>query len=112
MNNVINKLRELDGSEGYEWSDIREEIDEILDIYNPEGYTVKKVYSGFEEGGRWYNVESTVYQVEQNGETVFFEFVTDVPASEVQEGMDLSWSFYEVEPKEVIVIKYVAKGSK
>jgi hypothetical protein len=110
MKNVIETLRELDGKEGGIWDDDYDTIDMILDTYNPKGYTVKTVYHDFEEGGRWHNIETDVYKVEQNGEVAYFELWREVPASEMQEGMDLSYGFYEVVPKEVTVIRYLRKG--
>jgi hypothetical protein len=112
MKNVIETLRELDGKEGGIWDDDYDTIDTILDTYNPKGYTVKTVYHDFEEGGRWYNIKTDVYKVEQNGEVAYFELWREVPASELQEGMDLSWGFYEVVPREVTVIRYLRKGDE
>ena len=109
MTNVIEKLRELSGTEGENWDDTYELIDSIIYPFKPEGYTVKCVHHDFEEGGRWYNIESNVYRVEQNGEVAYFELWREVPATEIQEGMDLSYGFYEVVPQEVTVIKYVPK---
>ena len=110
MENVIKTLRELDGAEGYTWTDDREDIDFILDAYKPKGYSVEKVHKEFEDGGRWHNVETKIYKVEQDEEVAYFGLTHDVPASEAQEGMDLYWNFFEAEPKEVTVIQYVAKG--
>jgi hypothetical protein len=112
MTNVIEKLRELSGTEGVNWDDAYEEIDSIIDAYKPKGYTVYRVYHEFEEGGRWYNIETDVYKVEQNGEVAYFELWREVPASEIQEGMDLSYGFYEVVPSEVTVIRYLRKGDE
>jgi hypothetical protein len=109
MTNVIEKLRELSGTEGVNWDEAREEIDNIIGAYKPEGYTVEHVHHDFEEGGRWHNIETDVYKVEQNGEVAYFELWREVPATEFQEFMDLAYGFYEVVPKEVTVIKYVPK---
>jgi hypothetical protein len=110
MTNVIEQLRKLDGTEGVNWDDVYEEIDSLLSPHKTDNYTVKTVYHDFEEGGRWHNIETDVYKVEQNGEVAYFELWREVPASEMQEGMDLSWGFYEVVPKEVTVIRYLRKG--
>lgn len=110
MENVIEFLRKFDGAEGCNWTEEREEIDFALDTFRPQGYSVEKVHSEFEDGGRWHNVETTIYKVEQNEEFAYFGFTRDVPASESQDGMDLYWNFFEAEPKEVTVIQYVAKG--
>lgn len=108
MTKVIEMLRGLNGTEGENWDEKRETIDSLLNPYKKD-HTSKVVHSEFEEGGRWYNVETNVYEVKEGEEVAYFEFWNEVPASEVQEGMDLSYGFYEVEPKEVTVIKYVAK---
>jgi hypothetical protein len=111
MTNVIEKLRELNGTEGRKWDDTYELIDSIIDPIKPEGYTVERVYHDFEEGGRWHNVVTDVYKIEQqDGQIAYFELWREVPASELQEGMDLSYGFYEVVPKEVISIQYLRKG--
>jgi hypothetical protein len=110
MTNVIEKLRELSGTEGENWDEAYKQIDSIIGTYNPKGYTVDHVLSDFEEGGRWYNIKTDVYKVEQNGEVAYFELWREVPASEIQEGMDLSYGFYEVVPREVTVIRYFRKG--
>lgn len=104
MTNVIEKLRELSGTEGENWDEAREKIDSIINAYKPEGYTVKHVHHG-----RWHNIETDVYKVEQNGEVAYFELRREVPASEFQEIMDFAFGFYEVVPQEVTVIKYVPK---
>jgi hypothetical protein len=111
MTNVIEKLRELNGTEGRVWDAPYKLIDSIIDPIKSEGYTVEHVYRDFEEGGRWTNIETDVYRIEQqNGEVAYFELWCEVPASEMQEGMDLSYGFYEVVPKEVITIRYLRKG--
>ena len=107
MTNVIEKLRELSGTEGVNRDENREKIEEIIEAYRPKGYTVEHVHHEFEEGGRWNNIEADVYKVEQNGEVAYFELWREVPATEMQAGMDLSYGFYEVVPKEVTIIKYV-----
>ncbi|MBX6360525.1 MAG: hypothetical protein IRZ03_10660 [Acidobacterium ailaaui] len=109
MKNVIEILRKHNGAEGENYDEVRKEIESIIDVYKPEGYTVEEVHSEFEEGGRWTNVSTKVYKIEQNGEVAYFELWREVPASEIQEGMDLSWGFNEVVPKEVTVIQYVHK---
>lgn len=110
MTNVIKKLRELSGIVGLVRDDEFDLLDDILNPFrSPQDYTVERVDSDFEEGGRWYNIESNVYKVEQNGEVAYFELQREVPATEFQEGMDLSYGFYEVVPQEVTVIKYVPK---
>jgi hypothetical protein len=110
MTNVIEKLRELNGTEGRKWDDNYEFIDSIIDPIKPEGYTVERVYHEFEKGGRWHNVVTDVYKIEQqDGQVAYFELWKEVPASELQEGMDLSYGFYEVVPKEVISIYYLRK---
>jgi hypothetical protein len=108
MSNAIEKLRELNGVEGRTWDETYEKIDDLLCPYNAE-YTSTVVHKEFEEGGRWYNIEEEVYRISENDEVAYFELWQHVPASETQEGMDLSYGFYEVVPEEVVAIKYVAK---
>ena len=111
MTNVIEKLRELSGIEGSVCDDEFDLLDAILIPFRqPQDYTVECVDSDFEEGGRWHNVESNVFKVEQNGEVAYFELWREVPATELQEGMDFAFGFYEVVPKEVISIRYLRKG--
>lgn len=81
----------------------------ILERYRPEGYSVKVVDENFEDDGRWSIYESKVYKVEENGEVAYFKLRQEEPATEIQEGMPCFWSFYEVVPKEVTVIKYEPK---
>ena len=92
----------------------------ILERYRPEGYSVKVVdenfekvvdedFEDFEDDGRWSIYESKVYKVEENGEVAYFKLRQEEPATEIQEGMPCFWSFYEVVPKEVTVIKYEPK---
>lgn len=86
-------------------------IVEIIKKYNPKGYSIEKAHHEFEAGGRWSNFESNVYEIKCNEDVAFFELVEEVPASEVQDGMDLSYDFWEVEPKEVTTVIYVVKRS-
>ncbi|MGG3987446.1 hypothetical protein [Bacillus smithii] len=98
MKNVIEILRKLDGVEDVNYNKDYEEIENIIEAYKPEGYSIENVHNEFQDGGRWTNIESNVLWRE-------------VPATELQDGMDLSWGFYEVIPKEVTVIKYVLKNN-
>lgn len=108
MSSIIEKLRGFDGTDGY-WRyyygdepsvAIAEDIDAIL-------YTSgKKVDSNFEEGGRWSNYERTVYEVREGDEVAYFEEVREVPGSESQDGMDLSYEFNEVFPHVVTTTIY------
>lgn len=112
MTNVIETLRNLgsiDGCKEYGNYDENLETLELLDTWRPKGYTLEKVDSTFEDLGRWSNYETTVYKVTENGEVAYFEYGQEVPATESQDGMDLSYHFHEVEPKEVTVIQYVEK---
>ena len=112
MTNVIEELRKHNGASGDDTDDQFNEIDEILDAYKPEGYTVEEVYEEFEEAGRWSNYKTKVYRVDESSVTAYFELWEEVPATEMQDGQDCSWGFNEVEPKEVTVIKYVAKEGR
>jgi len=105
---VIEKLRSFHGENGIQ-NDIYNEIDDILDAYKPAGYSVVKVKVELEEGSRWSNWKTTIYKVTENGEEAYFSFDQEVPATECQEDMDLSYSFHEVVPQEVTTIQYVVK---
>ncbi|MDR9852942.1 hypothetical protein RJP21_04925 [Paenibacillus sp. VCA1] len=107
--NVIEKLRELigDGYEGEAWDEVHEDVDAILGVYKPKGYSVKRVDEEFEDGGRWSNYKTTVYRVEQDGQVAHFSVWREEPATEMQDGMDLALQINEVVPEEVTVIKYV-----
>ncbi|MGF2820211.1 hypothetical protein ACQUF8_14655 [Bacillus subtilis] len=85
-------------------------INELLDVYKPEGYSSKEVRNAFEDCGDWSNYETSVYEVTEGEEIAYFELGVERPATEYQDGMDLSYHFREVIPQEVTVIKYVAKG--
>jgi len=105
---TIEKLRSFHGANGLQ-DDICREIDDILDAYKPDRYSVEDIKTELEEGGRWSNWKNTVYKVTENEEEAYFSFDREVPASETQEGMDLSYSFHEVVPQEVTIIQYVVK---
>lgn len=115
--NVIKTLRgvvaEMDSS--LYGANVRDDewdvVDGILNELEPGCYEVDKVDSEFENGGRWTNTEIAVYKVEQDGEVAYFSVWQEVPATEMQEGGDFSFGIDEVEPREVTVIKYVAKAA-
>jgi len=104
---IIETLRKFDGTEGDTRDEEYEEIDVVLDAYKPKGYSVKTVDSEFEDGGRWTNTKSEVYEVTEGDNTAYFRLWREVPATEMQEGGDFSFGFDEVRPQEVTVIKYV-----
>jgi hypothetical protein len=109
MENVIEKLRELigEGYEGEAWDETHEEVDALLDIRR-KGYTSENVESTFEDGGRWTNYKTDVYRVTQDGgEVAYFQIGREVPATEMQDGMDFSVTIDEVVPKEVVRVEYV-----
>ena len=58
-----------------------------------------------EDQSRWSVYKSCVYEQISTGK--FFEAYWGEGATECQEGQNEHWSFTEVEPKEVTVIKYV-----
>lgn len=62
----------------------------------------EEVHESFENGGRWSNYVTQVYSIGDK----YFEFIREVPASETQDGMDLTFSVTEVFPKEVTTITY------
>lgn len=104
---VIDKLRELVG-EGRVGDPKWDEIDEILDAYNPEGYEVREVSTRHGASGRWTTSDTTVCKVAQlDGKVAHFAVWREFPATEMQEGGDFAYSMAEVVPREVTVIKYV-----
>jgi hypothetical protein len=105
---IIENLRSFHGANGLQ-DDIYHEIDDILGAYKPDGYSIEEIETGFEEGGRWSNWKTVIYKVTENGAEAYFSFGQEIPASECQDGMDLSYDFVEVIPKEVTVIQYVVK---
>lgn len=110
MENVIETLRKLigDGYEGEAWDRTHESVDNVLDDYKPEGYTVTNVESTMEDGGRWTNYKTDVYRVTQDdGKLAYFQVGREVPATEMQEGGDFSVTIDEVVPKEVVRVEYV-----
>lgn len=115
MKSIIEELRNLCGKQGEVWDENYEMIDAALDEYmsGKDGYTtyeVEKVDEDFEDGGRWTNYRIDVYKITENDGTVaYFSLWREVPATEMQEGGDFSYSLAEAEPKEVTVIQYVNK---
>lgn len=106
---VIKRIRELNGFSDYtghysdsKANDVKEEVEYLL--YDAKA---KEVDNSFAEGGRWSNYESTVYKIEENGETMYVQITEEVPATEQQEGGDFLYEIDEVVPKEVTVIQYV-----
>ena len=108
MANVIEQLRKFDGHDGY-WryygSSEETETPEIIEDLLYDAKTTK-VDSSFEEGGRWSNYETTIHKVEEGGEVAYFEEIREVPASESQDGMDLTYQFNEVYPHVVTTTVY------
>lgn len=107
--NVIDLLRNYCGADGEVGDNTFRVISDVIHAYKPKGYVVEDVENSFEEGGRWSNYETTVYKVEENKVTAYFRMTEEIPATEMQEGGYFDYSFDEVEPKEVTVIKYVKK---
>lgn len=114
MSNVIEKLRELEGKvDAKSWPLVGDEnwreIDEILDDYKPEGYTIAEVSEKHGKGGRWTTTVETVYKITQDdGKVAHFSLYRERPATEMQEGGDFTFGFSEVVPQEVTVIRYVS----
>lgn len=110
MTNYIEQLRKYDGFEGTTGYGRSEEVDEIEDLlYDAKS---KEVHEEYEDGGRWTNYKTTVHKVEENDKVAYFEICQEVPATEMQDGGEFSYSFNEVVPKEVTVIKYVGGTSE
>ncbi|MFJ7665368.1 hypothetical protein ACIQXW_23700 [Lysinibacillus sp. NPDC097162] len=108
--NFIEQLRKYDGFDGMTGYGRSEEVDEIEGLLYDAKST--KVYKEYEDGGRWTNYETTVHKIEENGKVAYFEISREVPATEMQEGGEFSYSFNEVVPEEVTVIKYVGGKSE
>jgi hypothetical protein len=108
----IQKLREFGSLEGsisyYSSSDngFREKVEEIECILDGG----KVVEREFEDGGRWSNYETTVTEIEEfvgdRHEVAYFRVVQERPATESQDGMDLWFTFEEVEPYQVTITKF------
>ncbi|UKL30041.1 hypothetical protein [Bacillus phage PK2] len=102
----IKKLREFGSVEGsisyYGDSEFRKTVEEIEYILDGG----KEVHSEFEDGGRWSNYETTVTEIREGDEVAYFRVVQERPATESQDGMDLWFSFEEVEPYEVTTVAY------
>ncbi len=79
------------------------EYEEIERIFYKFGY---KEDTRFEEGGRWSNYAVTIYSISAGDTKAYFKFTEEVPASEMQEGMYLSFWLNEVEPVEVVTIEW------
>jgi hypothetical protein len=80
----------------------------ILGRYKTEGYSAKCVDSKFEDGGRWTNYETNVYEVvEDGGKAAYFSVWREVPATECQDGGDFMISITEVVPQLVMTTEYV-----
>lgn len=81
-----------------------ETFEEILwdDHEDFEAVTDTKI----EDQSRWSIYKSCVYKQKSTGK--FFEAYWGVGATECQEGQNESWTFTEVEPKEVTTIVYSA----
>jgi hypothetical protein len=116
----IEELRALgsfDGEiTGYSRRDYDERLDTVEELtdYNPRyskrPYTVKLVEDNIEDHGRWSDYRTRVFKVEEDGEVAYFEYGCERPASEMQEGMDLSYHFQEVVAVPITTFKYVAKN--
>lgn len=108
MTDYIKQLRKFEGHDGYwRYYGSQEETD-TPDIIESLLYMAKatEVDSSFEEGGRWSNYETTVNKVEEDGEVAYFEVIREVPGSESQDGMDLTYQFNEVYPHVVTTTIY------
>jgi hypothetical protein len=105
---AIERLRELTVKLGDE-ADRDEywvEYEEIEHIFYKFGY---KEDARFEEGGRWSNYRETIYSISAGDAKAYFRFTEEVPASEMQEDMYLSFWLNEVEPVEVKAIEWKTK---
>lgn len=104
MTSVIGELRGFDGYEGLVRDEKAMEIDELLQPN--KDFKSEVVHKEHEEGGRWSNYETKVYAVSEGEEKAYFRVVREVPATESQDGMDLSFEFSEVHPREVTTTIY------
>lgn len=114
MSNVIEKLRELEAKvDAKSWPLVGDEnwreIDDILDAYKPEGYTIEEVFVGHGEGGRWTTTVEIAYKITQDdGNVAHFRLYREEPATEMQEGGNFTFGFCEVVPRPVTVVQYFA----
>lgn len=87
-------------------AELEEKIDTVNEIIEVHGV---EVFSEFEDGGRWSNYETSVYEVTDGKQVGYFRILKEVPATEMQEGGDFLWEFDEVEPFEVTTTQYRRK---
>lgn len=107
MGKFIDLLRTQDGFYGYEYNEIIEDLIDSADFNNiEEGYSVKAVHKKYEDGGRWSNYKTTVFEVTEGEDVAYFEVYQEVPATEMQDGGDFSTSFNEVRPVEKTIVVY------
>lgn len=77
----------------------KNEKEEMLEYLTP-------IEEEFKKGGRWSNYKIKIYQLGSK----YIRVTKEVPATEIQEGMDyLEYSWEEVFPKEITIVKYVSK---
>lgn len=111
----LRALGDFDGTSS-DYSDRDEKLDEIEDLiyYNPmfskKPFTVEVVDEKFEDLGRWSNYETKVFKIIENDVVAYFEYGTETPATESQDGMDCSYHFQEVLPVPVTKFKYVPRN--
>lgn len=108
--NVIEKIRELIGDEyeGSPWDEVHEEVGALLSPRRSDSHKVKCVHEEFEDGGRWSNYQTKIYEVvEDGGKAAYFSVWREVPATEMQDGMDLALAIEEVVPQLVMTTEYV-----
>ena len=103
---MISRLREIG------------EVDTCLEYYGKDGdadlvteietllFWCKEVDHYFEKGGRWSNFEVTTYEINEDGETAYFQVTEERPATEMQECGEFTWVFFEVEPYQETITKY------
>lgn len=105
---VIERLRELIArlNGGGDRDELWDEYDEATELLNEAGHEED---SSFEEGSRWSNHRVTVYSVGGGDAKTYFRLTDEIPASEMQEGMPLSFWLEEVEPVEVTTIEWREK---
>lgn len=99
IGNYITYFRGLDGEDGHHG----ETWDEEYELLRSVGQQVHEEITGT---SRWSYSQETVFKVEHEGEVAYFKVLEEVGATEMQDGYD-DYFMYEVEPVEVLAIKYV-----
>lgn len=105
---VIERLRELIArlNGGGDRDELWNEYDEVAELLNEAGHEEE---NRFEKRSRWSNHRVTIYSVDTGGTKTYFMFTEEMPSSEMQDEMPLSFWIEEVEPVEVKTIEWMPR---